>query len=105
MAATIVSGSLAERVNIMTYLAFSAFLIGFVYPVVVAWTWNEGWLYELGFLDLAGSGVVHLTGGAAGLTGAYLLGPRIGIYDPVSNRGQDAGEITYQVICDRFKGG
>lgn len=108
-AATIVSGSLAERVNIMAYLAFSAFMTGFIYPVVVAWTWNGGWLTDLGFLDLAGSGVVHLTGGAAGFVGALILGPRLGLYSPISNRERDveigdADGVTYQEICNKVKG-
>jgi Amt family ammonium transporter len=80
-AATIVSGSLAERVNINAYLLFSFFITGFIYPVVVAWTWGEGWLLAEGFTDFAGSGVVHLTGGIAGLCGAIIAGPRIGIFE------------------------
>lgn len=77
-AATIVSGSLAERVKINNYLLFSFFMTGFIYPIVVAWTWGAGWLYEMGYLDFAGSGVVHLTGGVAGLAGAAICGPRLG---------------------------
>ena len=80
-AATIVSGSLAERVNILTYVAFSGLMTGFIYPTVVAWTWNGGFLTKMGFLDLAGSGVVHLTGGAAGFVGAAILGPRLGLWN------------------------
>lgn len=80
-AATIVSGSLAERVNIYSYLVFSFFMTGFIYPVVVAWTWGSGWLYEMGYSDFAGSGIVHLTGGIAGLVGAIICGPRIGKFD------------------------
>ena len=77
-AATIVSGSLAERVQINTYLLFSFFMTGFIYPVVVAWTWGGGWLTESGYQDFAGSGIVHLTGGVAGLVGAIIAGPRFG---------------------------
>lgn len=82
-AATIVSGSLAERVNIYSYLLFSFFMTGFIYPTIVAWTWGSGWLYEMGYSDFAGSGIVHLTGGIAGLVGAIICGPRIGKYDEV----------------------
>ena len=77
-AATIVSGSLAERVNINCYLLFSFFMTGFIYPVVVAWTWGGGWLTEMGYSDFAGSGIVHLTGGISGLAGAIICGKRIG---------------------------
>jgi len=80
-AATIVSGSLAERVNINCYLLFSFFMTGFIYPVVVAWTWGGGWLTELGYVDFAGSGIVHLTGGISGLAGAIICGPRLGKFD------------------------
>jgi len=75
---TIVSGSLAERVNMYAYVFFALFLTGIVYPVVVAWTWGGGWLTELGYYDFAGSGIVHMVGGVSGLTGAMIIGPRLG---------------------------
>ena len=53
-------------------------MTGVIYPVVVAWTWGGGWLSKMGFYDFAGSSVVHLTGGIAGLAGAAIAGPRIG---------------------------
>ena len=56
-------------------------MTGFIYPVVVAWTWGGGYLAEMGFSDFAGSGVVHLTGGIAGLAGAAICGPRMGKFD------------------------
>lgn len=59
-------------------------MTGFIYPVVVAWTWGGGWLSELGYSDFAGSGVVHLVGGVAGLVGASLVGPRIGRFKQVN---------------------
>ena len=58
-------------------------MTGFIYPVVVAWTWGGGWLAEMGFSDFAGSGVVHLTGGIAGLAGAAICGPRMGRFDKI----------------------
>ena len=78
--ATIVSGSLAERTQLPAYLAFSALMTGFIYPVVVAWTWGGGWLGAegKGFHDAAGAGMVHLVGGFSGLIGAYMVGPRFG---------------------------
>jgi Amt family ammonium transporter len=75
---TIVSGSLAERVNIYAYVSFALLLTGFIYPVVVAWTWGGGWLTDYGYIDFAGSGIVHLVGGTAGITGAIIIGPRLG---------------------------
>lgn len=82
-AATIVSGSLAERVNINNYLLFSFMMTGFTYPLVANWTWGQGWLAALGYTDFAGSGVVHLVGGAAGFIGTAIMGPRLGYFEPV----------------------
>jgi Amt family ammonium transporter len=77
-AATIVSGSLAERTQLETYMVFSLLMTGFIYPVIVAWTWGTGWLAGEGYYDFAGAGIVHLTGGVAGLAGAIIVGPRRG---------------------------
>ena len=76
--ASIVSGTLAERVNLWSFLVFTAVLTAIIYPVVGAWTWGEGWLYQLGFKDFAGSTIVHSTGGWAALAGAIIIGPRLG---------------------------
>lgn len=80
-AASIVSGTVAERVRLLPFLAFSALLSGLVYPVLGAWHWGGGWLSGLGFKDFAGSTIVHSTGGWAALAGALILGPRVGKYD------------------------
>ena len=80
--ATIVSGAVAERVQFRAYFVYSGLLAAFIYPVVVGWVWGaDGWLYDLGFVDLAGSAVVHSVGGVAALVGATILGPRIGRFD------------------------
>jgi ammonium transporter, Amt family len=79
-AATIVSGAMAERTKFSAYLGFSAFITVLVYPLVGNWIWGGGWLGEMGFLDFAGSTVVHSVGAWAGLAGAIVLGPRIGKY-------------------------
>ncbi|MYE60705.1 MAG: ammonium transporter [Candidatus Dadabacteria bacterium] len=76
--ASIVSGTLAERVKLWPFFVFIAVLTSVIYPVVGAWTWGGGWLAELGFKDFAGSTVVHSTGGWAALAGAIMLGPRSG---------------------------
>ena len=55
-------------------------MIGLIYPIIVAWTWGEGWLFKMGFEDFAGSGIVHLTGGISGLVGTIICGPRLGKY-------------------------
>lgn len=101
--AGITSGSIAERTQFTAYLIFSFFLSGFVYPIVVHWVWSSnGWLsqsssdllFGSGAIDFAGSGVVHLVGGIAGLWGSLIEGPRVGRFDAfgkaVSMRGHNA---------------
>lgn len=83
-AATILSGAMAERTKFSTYLIISVFMTAVIYPVVGHWAWGGGWLSTLGFVDFAGSGVVHTVGGIAGLIGTLLLGPRIGAFNPAS---------------------
>ncbi|MDR9450339.1 MAG: ammonium transporter [Acidimicrobiia bacterium] len=81
-AATIVSGAMAERTKFSAYLLYTPFVTGFIYPIVTHWVWSgQGWLGNLGYIDFAGSGVVHLVGGAAALAGVMTIGPRIGKYD------------------------
>ena len=77
-AASIVSGTLAERVKLWSFFIFITILTAVVYPVVGAWTWGGGWLNELGFKDFAGSTIVHSTGGWAALAGAVVIGARRG---------------------------
>lgn len=80
-AATIVSGAIAERTKFSTYLIFSLLMTVVIYPISGHWVWQgEGWLTKLGFIDFAGSTVVHSVGGWAALVAAYLVGPRIGKY-------------------------
>lgn len=79
-AATIVSGAMAERTKFTSYLIYSAVISIIIYPVVGHWVWGGGWLSELGFIDFAGSTVVHSVGAWCALVGASLLGPRIGKY-------------------------
>ena len=81
-AATIVSGSMAERTRFVAYLIYSVIISLVVYPISGHWIWGGGWLSSLGFIDFAGSTVVHSVGGWAALMGAILLGPRIGKYTP-----------------------
>jgi ammonium transporter, Amt family len=88
-AATIVSGAMAERTKFTSYLIYSAAITAFVYPISGSWAWGglygdngEGWLQQLGFIDFAGSAVVHSVGGWAALAGALVIGPRIGKFQP-----------------------
>lgn len=80
-AASIVSGTLAERIKLWPFLIFCAILTGIIYPIPGAWKWGKGWLEIEGFLDFAGSTIVHSAGGWAALTGALILGARIGKYE------------------------
>ncbi len=86
-AATIVSGAMAERTKFVGYLIYSVVISAFIYPVFGSWAWGslgsgDGWLENLGFIDFAGSTVVHSIGGWLALAGAIVLGPRIGKYGP-----------------------
>ena len=80
-AATIVSGSMAERTNFKAYCVYSACISLFIYPVTGHWAWGGGFLSTLGFHDFAGSACVHMVGGLVACLGAAMLGPRIGKYD------------------------
>lgn len=79
-AMSIVSGAVAERMKLWSFLLFCVVLTGFIYPLQGYWKWGGGFLDALGFLDFAGSGVVHLCGAAAAFAGVLLLGPRLGKY-------------------------
>lgn len=80
-AASIVSGTLAERIKLWPFFVFIFFLTSIIYPIQGAWHWGGGWLSQLGFADFAGSTLVHSVGGWAALTGAILLGARRGKFD------------------------
>jgi Amt family ammonium transporter len=86
-AATIVSGCVAERIHFSSFMIFSFILVAIIYPIQGHWIWGGGWLASWGFLDFAGSTVVHSVGGWAGLAGIIVLGPRLGKYD-------DTGRMT-----------
>jgi len=86
-AATIVSGCVAERIHFSSFMIFSFVLVAIIYPIQGHWIWGGGWLAKLGFLDFAGSTVVHSVGGWAGLAGIIVLGPRMGKYEA-------AGRVT-----------
>ena len=78
-AATIVSGAMAERTKFLSYCIYSGVISALIYPIEAHWIWNgAGWLAQLGFVDFAGSAVIHMVGGISALIGAKLLGPRIG---------------------------
>ena len=76
--ASIVSGTLAERVKLWPFLIFVVVLTGFIYPIEASWQWGAGFLSQMGFSDFAGSTLVHAAGGFAALAGAIVLGPRLG---------------------------
>jgi len=81
MMATIATCSIAERTNTDTYIFFSFVTSGFIFPIGLAWCWNDGWLENLGFIDYGGASIVHIMGGLAGFMGTYLIGPRIGLFN------------------------
>ena len=82
-AATIVSGAVAERIKLNSFLLFSLLYVAFIYPIAGSWKWGGGFLDQMGFYDFAGSTLVHSVGGWAALVCAYLLGPRIGKYTKI----------------------
>ena len=86
-AMSIISGAVAERMKLWSFLLFAVVMTGFIYPLQGSWSWGGGFLSEAGFVDFAGSGVVHLCGATAALAGVILLGSRSGKYGP-------NGEIT-----------
>ena len=98
-AATIVSGAVAERIKLSSFLIFSTVYVAVIYPIAGSWTWGGGWLNDIGFHDFAGSTLVHGVGGWAALIGAFLLGPRIGKYGkngtikPMVNMRRDLGQF------------
>jgi len=81
-AMSIVSGAVAERMKLWSFFLFCVILTGFIYPIEGFWKWGGGWLDAGGFLDFAGSGIVHLCGASAALAGVLILGPRKGKYGP-----------------------
>ena len=85
--ASIVSGTIAERMKLWPFLIFTIVLTAFLYPIEASWQWGGGWLSEMGFSDFAGSTLVHAAGASAALAGALVLGPRLGKY-------KDDGTVT-----------
>jgi Amt family ammonium transporter len=81
-ACSVVSGCVAERIKLWSFLLFCAVLTGIIYPIQGSWVWGGGWLAEMGFSDYAGSTLVHSVGGWAALTGAIIIGARKGKYRP-----------------------
>lgn len=81
-AMSIISGAVAERMKLWSFLLFAVVMTGFIYPLQGSWSWGGGFLSDAGFIDFAGSGIVHMCGAAAALAGVLLLGPRQGKYGP-----------------------
>ena len=86
-AMSIISGAVAERMKVWAFLLFAVVMTGVIYPIQGSWSWGGGFLSDAGFVDFAGSGIVHMCGAAAALAGVLLLGPRSGKYN-------DDGSIT-----------
>lgn len=89
-AATIVSGAVAERVKLSSFLIFSTVYVAVIYPIIGYWHWGGGWLASLGFHDFAGSTIVHGVGGWAALLTAWWLGPRLGVFEGEGFKGHSA---------------
>ena len=76
--AILFTGPLSERTHMATYIFYAFIIVGFVYPILSAWVWGNGWLHTNGFHDFAGSGVIHMTAGVSGFWGAVISGERYG---------------------------
>ncbi|MFQ6072748.1 MAG: ammonium transporter [Methanosarcinales archaeon] len=101
-AATIVAGTLAERLKFKAYIIYSVALTAIIYPIYGHWLWGGGWLSELGALDFAGSGVVHGIGGYVALAGAIILGPRIGKFNEDGTPNAIPGHNLSMVVLGTF---
>lgn len=97
-AATIVSGTVAERVKLMPFLLFTLVYVGIVYPIAGSWKWGYGFLNDLGFHDFAGSTLVHSVGGWGALAFVLLLGPRFGKYGPTGTRAIEGHSLPLATI-------
>lgn len=98
---TIISGAVAERIKFVSYIFLSVGTIALIYPPVAHWAWHpNGWLYQRGFIDFAGSGVVHLLGGAAALMSTAAIGPRKGRFS-----GDSPARRLYKWFIQRQSGG
>ena len=97
-AMSVVSGAVAERKKLWTFLLFAAVFSCVLYPIQGSWSWGGGWLSEAGFSDFAGSGIVHMAGAAAALAGVLILGPRAGKYTkaglPKPIHGSNASQVA-----------
>lgn len=96
--ATIVSGALAGRTHFWAYFIFSCVTTSIIYPVIVHWTWGLGWLYNDGYYDFAGSGIVHMVGGLCGLIGAIAAEPRLGRFEPGNESKFRAHNVPFVVL-------
>ncbi|MFH1761865.1 MAG: ammonium transporter [bacterium] len=97
-AATIVSGAVAERIKLDSFLIFALLFVGLCYPIAGSWKWGGGFLDKMGFYDFAGSTLVHSLGGWAALAGAYILGPRSGKYENGSVKPMPAHNMPLATI-------
>ena len=97
-AMSVVSGAVAERKKLWSFLLFALIFTTIIYPIQGSWSWGGGWLSQLGFVDFAGSGIVHMAGAAAALAAVLLIGPRLGKYTkeglPKPIHGSNAAQVT-----------
>lgn len=104
-ACTIVSGAVLERAKSSSYSVYTFFMTAFVYPVIVAWTWSDGWLaslFDVGYTDFAGSCIVHVSGGMGALVGTVLLGPRLHRFHPAHAVAFEPHNLPFLVLGTLF---